>query len=127
MPTSLYLTKLKQDEVLTGKMPDETDAKPKDASRSKHRKSTCAGCRRRKVGFQAITSIPTDAEFNQKSKCDGRQPRCTTCIAYKDECHYDKPPSLAYVRSLEEEIVELKQQLRQARTQAWLSKVRPGV
>lgn len=72
----------------------------------KSRKSTCAGCRRR------------------KSKCDGRMPRCTTCIAYKDECHYDKPPSLAYVRSLEEEIAELKSQLRQARTQAWLTKVR---
>lgn len=45
------------------------------------------------------------------------------CIAYKDDCHYDKPPSLAYVRSLEEEIQELKTQLRQAKTQVWLSKV----
>ena len=80
-----------------------------------------------KGGFSSDNVDPTDAEFHQKSKCDGRQPRCTTCIAYKDECHYDKPPSLAYVRSLEEEIVELKQQLRQARTQAWLNKVRPGV
>ena len=51
-------------------------------------------------------------------------PRCTTCVAYKDECHYDKPPSLAYVRSLEVEIAELKPQLKQARTQAWLTKVR---
>jgi hypothetical protein len=108
-------------------MTDETDPKPKDVSRSKHRKSTCAGCRRRKVGFPAINVDPTETKFDPKSKCDGRQPRCTTCIAYKDECHYDKPPSLAYVRSLEEEIVELKRQLRQARTQAWLSKVRPGV
>jgi hypothetical protein len=78
-----------------------------------------------KGGFSSDNVDPTDAEFDQKSKCDGRQPRCTTCIAYKDECHYDKPPSLAYVRSLEEEIVELKRQLRQARTQAWLNKVRP--
>lgn len=54
-------------------------------------------------------------------------PRCTTCVAYKDECHYDKPPSLAYVRSLEEEIAELKSQLKSARTQAWLTKVRLGV
>lgn len=46
-----------------------------------------------------------------------------SCIAYKDDCHYDKPPSLAYVRSLEEEIQELKTQLRQAKTQAWLSRV----
>ena len=77
--------------------------------------------------FPSDNVDPTDAEFDQKSKCDGRQPRCTTCIAYKDECHYDKPPSLAYVRSLEEEIAELKQQLRQARIQAWLNKVRLGV
>ncbi|KIX03271.1 uncharacterized protein Z518_06823 [Rhinocladiella mackenziei CBS 650.93] len=77
-------------------MPAEVDQKPK----SKHRKSTCAGCRRR------------------KSKCDGKTPKCTTCIAYKDNCHYDKPPSLAYVRSLEEEIQELKAQLRQAKTQS---------
>ncbi|EXJ86633.1 hypothetical protein A1O3_03586 [Capronia epimyces CBS 606.96] len=83
-------------------MPAEVDAKP----RSKHRKSTCAGCRRR------------------KSKCDGKTPKCTTCIAYKDECHYDKPPSLAYVRSLEEENHELKAQLRQAQNQVWLSRVR---
>jgi len=48
----------------------------------------------------------------------------TRCIAYKDDCHYDKPPSLAYVRSLEEEIQELKVQLRQAKTQAWLTRVR---
>ncbi|KAL6246665.1 hypothetical protein RBB50_005972 [Rhinocladiella similis] len=84
-------------------MPSEVEPKPK----SKHRKSTCAGCRRR------------------KSKCDGKTPKCTTCIAYKDDCHYDKPPSLAYVRSLEEEIQELKTQLRQAKTQAWLSRANP--
>lgn len=50
-------------------------------------------------------------------------PSCSTCIAYKDECHYDKPPSLAYVRSLEEELSELKNQVRQIKTQAWLTKV----
>ncbi|KIV79701.1 hypothetical protein PV11_07248 [Exophiala sideris] len=81
-------------------MPVEYETK----SKSKHRKSTCAGCRRR------------------KSKCDGKTPKCTTCIAYKDDCHYDKPPSLAYVRSLEEEIQELKAQLRQTKTQAWLTR-----
>lgn len=108
-------------------MTDVTESKPKEVTRSKHRKSTCAGCRRRKVGFLQHNVSPTEAECEPKSKCDGRQPRCTTCIAYKDECHYDKPPSLAYVRSLEEEIVELKQQLRQARTQAWLAKVRACV
>src|ERR1700754_1873283 len=48
---------------------------------------------------------------------------CCRWIAYKDDCHYDKPPSLAYVRSLEEEIQELKAQLRQAKTQVWLSRV----
>lgn len=77
-------------------MPD-ADPKP----RTKHRKSTCAGCRRR------------------KSKCDGRVPSCTTCIAYKDECRYDKPPSLAYVRSLEEQVHELKAELRQIKSQSW--------
>ncbi|KAJ4597012.1 hypothetical protein HRR83_004440 [Exophiala dermatitidis] len=46
-----------------------------------------------------------------------------SCIAYKDECHYDKPPSLAYVRSLEEEIQELKAQLRETKNQIWLSRV----
>ena len=46
-----------------------------------------------------------------------------SCIAYKDDCHYDKPPSIAYVRSLEEEIQELKVQLRQAKAQVWLSRV----
>lgn len=76
------------------------DSKPK----SKHRKSTCAGCRRR------------------KSKCDSKLPSCSTCIAYKDDCVYDKSPSLAYVRSLEEEISEVKQQLRQLKTQTWLTR-----
>jgi Fungal specific transcription factor domain/Fungal Zn(2)-Cys(6) binuclear cluster domain len=58
-----------------------------------------------------------------QSKCDSKLPSCSTCIAYKDDCVYDKSPSLAYVRSLEEEIAELKQQLRQQKTQTWLSKV----
>ena len=35
---------------------------------------------------------------------------------------YDKSPSLAYVRSLEEEIQEVKQQLRQLKTQTWLTR-----
>ncbi|KAK5106578.1 hypothetical protein LTS08_000698 [Lithohypha guttulata] len=73
-------------------------------SRTKHRKSTCAGCRRR------------------KSKCDGRTPSRTTCIAYKDECIYDKPPSLAYVRALEEEVHQLQNQLKSLKTQAWVNK-----
>ena len=118
---------LEQYGVLTGKMTDETELKLNEASRGKHRKWTCTGCRRRKVGFLQHNFVPTEAEREPKSKCDGRQPKCTTCIAYKDECRYDKPPSLAYVRSLEEEIAELKQQLRQARTQAWLAKVRARV
>ena len=46
-----------------------------------------------------------------------------SCIAYKDECRYDKPPSIAYVRSLEEEVQELKSQLRSFKTQVWLAKV----
>jgi hypothetical protein len=119
--------KLEQYGVLAGKMTDETELKPKEASRAKHRKWTCTGCRRRKVGCLHHNVVPPEAEREPKSKCDGHQPKCTTCIAYKDECRYDEPPSLAYVRSLEQEIVELKQQLRQARTQAWLARVRACV
>ncbi|KAL9109783.1 MAG: hypothetical protein Q9227_005652 [Pyrenula ochraceoflavens] len=33
-----------------------------------------------------------------------------------DQCHYDKPPSLAYVRSLEEQVEELKKKLAECST-----------
>src|SRR6266536_1501610 len=52
-----------------------------------------------------------------QSKCDGRQPRCSTCLAYKDRCHYDRHPSLAYVRSLEEKIDELRLELREIKAE----------
>jgi hypothetical protein len=42
-----------------------------------------------------------------QSKCDNRQPQCSTCIAHNSQCIYDKPPSLAYVRSLEAKIESL--------------------
>lgn len=54
---------LEQDEALTSTMPVETEAKPKEVPRSKHRKSTCAGCRRRKVGFQA--TCLSDKKLNE--------------------------------------------------------------
>ncbi|PVH79864.1 hypothetical protein DL98DRAFT_630467 [Cadophora sp. DSE1049] len=53
------------------------------------RKAICSSCRKR------------------KSKCDSRLPSCSTCLAHKSQCHYDKPPSLAYVRSLEARIEQL--------------------
>ncbi|KAH8784721.1 putative Zn(II)2Cys6 transcription factor [Hyaloscypha finlandica] len=56
------------------------------------RRAICSNCRRR------------------KSKCDSRQPQCSTCIAHNSHCHYDKPPSLAYVRSLESKIEKLLQE-----------------
>ncbi|KAH6662500.1 putative Zn(II)2Cys6 transcription factor [Halenospora varia] len=69
------------------------DGKAPKGSNSHHavsrRRATCNSCRRR------------------KSRCDNRQPRCSTCIAHNSDCHYDKPPSLAYVRSLEAKIEEL--------------------
>ena len=45
-----------------------------------------------------------------QSKCDGRQPQCSTCQTHKSQCHYDKPPSLAYVRALEAKIEQLMQE-----------------
>ncbi|KAF8858712.1 hypothetical protein BDZ45DRAFT_390557 [Acephala macrosclerotiorum] len=56
------------------------------------RRAICSSCRRR------------------KSKCDSREPQCSTCIAHKSHCYYDKPPSLAYVRSLEAKIEKLLQE-----------------
>ncbi|KAH8816643.1 fungal-specific transcription factor domain-containing protein [Xylogone sp. PMI_703] len=53
------------------------------------RRAVCSTCRRR------------------KTKCDSRQPQCSACKAHKSSCHYDKPPSLAYVRSLEARIERL--------------------
>lgn len=64
--------------------------------------------------------VCSDVKYLSKNSVD----LLARCIAYKDDCHYDKPPSLAYVRSLEEEIQELKAQLRQAKTQVWLTRVR---
>ncbi|KAH7378053.1 fungal-specific transcription factor domain-containing protein [Cadophora sp. MPI-SDFR-AT-0126] len=53
------------------------------------RKAICSSCRKR------------------KSKCDSRLPSCSTCLAHNSKCHYDKPPSLAYTRSLEARIEQL--------------------
>jgi Fungal Zn(2)-Cys(6) binuclear cluster domain len=80
-----------------------------------------------KGGFSSDNVDPTNAEFDQKSGCDGQQPRCQACIVHRAECRYDKPPSLAYVTSLEQRIVVLERQLHEAKTQAWLDKVRADV
>lgn len=68
---------------------DATASTNPSHKKTKRRKTTCTHCRQR------------------KSKCDGISPQCSTCIAYRTTCRYDKPPSLAYVRSLEERIEQL--------------------
>lgn len=55
-----------------------------------HRKIVCTACRRR------------------KSKCDGATPRCSTCITTHSQCRYEKAPSIAYVRALEDRISQLE-------------------
>lgn len=40
----------------------------------------------------------------RKSRCDGSTPSCSNCTATGRQCHYDKAPSLAYVRALQERI-----------------------
>ncbi|KAL4889337.1 fungal-specific transcription factor domain-containing protein [Aspergillus ambiguus] len=57
---------------------------------ARHHKIVCSNCRRR------------------KSKCDGASPSCSACLASGAKCHYDKSPSLAYVRSLQSRIRELE-------------------
>lgn len=59
----------------------------------RHQKIVCSNCRRR------------------KSKCDGASPSCSACIASASKCHYDKSPSLAYVRSLQSRVQELERKL----------------
>lgn len=61
---------------------------------ARHQKIVCSTCRRR------------------KSKCDGASPSCSACIASASKCHYDKLPSLAYVRSLQSRVQELERSLR---------------
>lgn len=51
---------------------------------------TCRKCRSRKI------------------RCDGGSPACGICLAYGDECHYDKPPSLSQMAAMEAIISDLK-------------------
>lgn len=44
----------------------------------------------------------------RKSRCDGTTPSCSNCAATGRQCHYDKAPSLAYVRALQERIQMLE-------------------
>ncbi|ODM16781.1 hypothetical protein SI65_07746 [Aspergillus cristatus] len=44
----------------------------------------------------------------RKSRCDGATPSCSNCAATGRQCHYDKAPSLAYVRALQERIQMLE-------------------
>ncbi|KAL2846447.1 fungal-specific transcription factor domain-containing protein [Aspergillus pseudoustus] len=60
----------------------------------RHQKTVCSTCRRR------------------KSKCDGGSPRCSACVASTSTCHYEKAPSIAYVRSLESRIHDLEAKLK---------------
>lgn len=60
---------------------------------------TCRNCRDRKI------------------RCDGSQPRCGICVAYHDECIYDKPPPMSQITSMAARIAELErlvQELRRA-------------
>jgi hypothetical protein len=56
----------------------------------RHRHMVCSAYRRR------------------KSKCDGDSPRCSACVAANSPCHYDKAPSIAYVRTFQRRIEELE-------------------
>jgi hypothetical protein len=60
-----------------------------------------------------------------QSKCDGQEPHCSTCIVYRSQCHYDKLPSLAYVRSLEAKVEKLMNENARDRTSENGSEVRP--
>jgi len=62
----------------------------------RHQKAVCSTCRRR------------------KSKCDGGTPRCSACAASSSICHYEKAPSIAYVRSLQSRIHDLEAKLKNA-------------
>lgn len=44
----------------------------------------------------------------RKSRCDGGTPSCSTCAITGRQCHYDKAPSLAHVRALQERIQHLE-------------------
>ncbi|KAH6689399.1 putative Zn(II)2Cys6 transcription factor [Leptodontidium sp. MPI-SDFR-AT-0119] len=70
-------------------MEEDTSARTSTRRTVDRRKPICSNCRKR------------------KSKCDSREPKCSTCLAHKSPCHYVKPPSLAYVRSLEARIEQL--------------------
>ncbi|KAL2863972.1 Zn(II)2Cys6 transcription factor [Aspergillus lucknowensis] len=57
---------------------------------ARHRKIVCSACRRR------------------KTKCDSATPSCSTCVALSSRCEYEKAPSIAYVRALQERIRQLE-------------------
>ncbi|KAL4869009.1 hypothetical protein BDV12DRAFT_185565 [Aspergillus spectabilis] len=57
---------------------------------ARHRKIVCSTCRRR------------------KSKCDGATPACSNCVSSNSRCEYEKAPSIAYVRALQERIHQLE-------------------
>ncbi|KAL5334618.1 fungal-specific transcription factor domain-containing protein [Aspergillus crustosus] len=59
---------------------------------ARHRKIVCSACRKR------------------KSKCNGASPACSSCIASNSRCEYEKAPSIAYVRALQERIRQLEKE-----------------
>lgn len=56
---------------------------------------TCSNCRRRKV------------------KCDGGRPECGICLAYAEQCHYDRMPTMSQVLAMADRITELERALKQ--------------
>ena len=43
-----------------------------------------------------------------QGKCDGARPTCEACRLHKEECVYDKAPSMSYALSLGKRVVELE-------------------
>lgn len=61
---------------------------------------TCRNCRTRKI------------------RCDGSQPACGICLAYNEECHYDKAPPMSQVLAMTDRIAELERMVRELQQNA---------
>lgn len=61
---------------------------------------TCRGCRTRKI------------------RCDGAQPSCGICIAYSDNCVYDKPPPMSQIVAMADKIADLESIVRRLQSQS---------
>lgn len=73
-----------------GSRPEKTRTRTSRQQVKKSPTLTCRGCRSRKI------------------RCDGAQPSCGICLAYNDECHYDKVPPMTQVLAMTDRIAELE-------------------